>query len=294
MVAGLDRMGAAYARLLTDPCGAPLAYPVWGSQEGSLLVKSEQVYNVGVDSTNLNGLFAWCPGTISTGNFTSAIEVKTLQANTEASTGSVSGAGYTNTQIAPPGATFLTGQSSVYRPIAACIEVMYNGSEASRSGSIGGGVVAGGTWYNRVVTVDQMAAVLPHGERTPVHKTEFLWYPSGADELFQDPNDNVSAQQVDRRNSLVVTWAGLAAITGLRLKLTAIYEYKPRLNTGIAMPTPEPGSRNSMRDVLGSIASAAAGNPYVRSAASAAGAQFVRAVQYRFSQRPRIGNHIEL
>lgn len=288
--AGLDRMGLAYARLLQDPCGAPLAYPVWGSQEGSLLVKTEQIINVGVDAANLNGVFAWCPGTATTTAFATMIECKSLASNTNIQTATASGTGYTVTdlQANSPGRVFLTTQTSVYRPIAACVEVMYNGSESSRSGSIGGGCVAGGTWYNTIITADQIAALVPHGERTPVGKTEFLWYPSGSDDIFQDPSDAIASQQVERRNSIIVNWAGLAANTGLRIKLTGIYEYKPKVASGIAMPTPEAGSRNTMREVLGSIASAVAGNPYVRSAAAAAGSQFVRAVSYQLNQRPRI------
>lgn len=287
--AGLDSMGLAYARLLQDPCGAPLAYPVWGTQEGSLLVKTEQIINIGVDATNLNGVFAWSPGTSTTLAFGTMIECKSLASNTSIQT-STSGTGFTVSDLlaSSPGRTFLTSQASVYRPVAACVEVMYNGSESSRSGTIGGGCVAGGTWYYTTITVDQIASLVPHGERTPVGKTEFLWYPSSSDDLFQDPSDAIANQQVERRNSIVVNWAGLAANTGLRVKLTAIYEYKPKVASGIAMPSPEVGSRNTMREVLGAIAGAVAGNPYVRSAAAAAGSQFVRAVNYQLSQRPRM------
>jgi hypothetical protein len=289
--AGLDAMGKAYARLLLDPCGAPLAHPVWGSQEGSLLVKTEIVLNVAVDGTNLNGALLWSPGTITPTARANLVEVETLAANTAVDTSTASGTGYVVTDLGvnSPGQVFLTTQASVYRPVAACMEVMYLGSESSRSGSIGGGVVSGGTWYNTAgFTVDRLASLVPHGERTPVNKTEFLWYPSGADELFQDPVETVAAQQVDRRNSIAFNWTGIAATSGFRVKLTAVYEYKPKLATGIAMPPPDAGSRNSMRDVLGTIARTVAGNPYVRSAAMAAGHQFVRAVQYQYNQAPRI------
>jgi len=286
---GLDNLGQAYANLLLDPCGAPLAYPVWGSQEGSLLVKAESIITVANDAANLNGVFAWSPGTLTTANYASMIEAKTLNTNTVFTSNVATGTGYTVTdqKVNFPGFTFLTNQVSVYRPIAACVEVMYNGTEASRSGSIGGGVVAGGTWYAANMTVDQIAALVPHGERTPVNKTEFLWYPSGADDLFTDPSESIASQQVDRRNSIVINWANLAATTGLRLKLTAIYEYKPKVATGIAMPVPEAGSRNNMREILTYALETASSNPWVRSAAANAGAQFVRAVQYHMHQRPR-------
>lgn len=287
----LDAMAEAYKRLLLDPCGAPLAHPVWGSADGSFLIKCESLGTVGNSATELSGAVLFSPGTISATARSGLVGFTANAAGTNVNLATGVGGTVTDwtTSTFNPGVTFLSNNASVYRPVAACIEVVYAGSESSRAGMVAGGVVPGGSWFEDIaISSDKIQALVPHAERTPVNKIEFLWYPSEADSLWQDPNNAIAAQQVDRRNTLAVSWANIAASTGFRFKITAVYEYKPKTGINVAMPQVAPASRNSMADVLSAVARSA-NQPWVRSAAQQL---FVQAVQYTMTRgrdRPRIG-----
>lgn len=288
---GLDAMAEAYRRLLLDPCGAPLAHPVWGSADGSFLIKCESLGTIGNSATETSGAVLFSPGTISATARTGLVGFTATSAGGNVSLASGVGGTVTDWTLNPfnPGYTFLVNNASVYRPVAACIEVVYAGSESTRAGMVAGGVVPGGSWFEDVaISVDKIQSLVPHAERTPVNKIEFLWYPSEADSFWQDQNNSLAAQQVDRRNSLAVSWANIAANSGFRFKITAVYEYKPKTGLNVAMPQVVPASRNSMADVLSSVARSA-NQPWVRSAAQQL---FVQAVQYTMTRgrdRPRIG-----
>jgi hypothetical protein len=44
----LDKMALDYARLLLDPCNAPLSFPVYGGADGSYLVRCESFVSIGM------------------------------------------------------------------------------------------------------------------------------------------------------------------------------------------------------------------------------------------------------
>lgn len=286
----LDGPAQAYKRLLLDPCGAPMVHPIWGSVEGSFLIKCESFGNVGVSATEGNGAAFFSPGTIST---TAKSGYVGMYSTTSAgAVNLVAGTGgtvldWTNNAI-NPGYTFLAANASVYRPVAVCVELVYLGSESTRSGMVAGGVISGGAWYNQTaVSVDNVMALVPSAERTPVNKVEYIWYPSTPDSVWQDPTETVAVQQVDRRNTLAFAWSGIPVNTGFRVKTTAVYEYKPKLGLNVTTPQITAGSRNSMADVLSDITRTVMGNPWVRSAAQQT---FVQAVQYQMNRtrQPRI------
>lgn len=292
---GLDAMAEAYKRLLLDPCGAPLAYPVWGSADGSFLIKCESIGTVGFSATETNGALLFSPGTLSSTAKSSLVGFTTTGAGVDVNL--VTNVGGTVTDWTPgtfnPGVAFLGANASVVRPVAACVELVYAGSESSRAGMVAGGVIPGGAWYeNTAISADKLHALVPHAERTPVNKIEFLWYPSEADNYWQDPSSPVAAQQVDRRNSVAVSWANIPANSGFRVKLTAVYEYKPKIGINVAIPQVAPSSHNTMAEVLSDVARSIS-KPWVRSAAQQL---FVQAVQYTMTRgrdRPRI-THGEL
>lgn len=258
-----------------------------------MLFKSEQYFTVG-NAVNENGWLCWIPGTLSAGGIYDSLDGRR---NMVAGTADKSNdniawttAGVTDLRGATPGATFLDSNAAVYRPVAACIEVMWNGTEAARAGQVSGGVVAAGSLYRQTASPDGVSILVPNTDRTPVNHLEYIWYPSAADEIWTDPSTQIGDQQVDRRNALAIAWTnigdGVTASPGFRIKATCVYEYKPRVAIGITAPPPQVGSAYTVRDVLNHITSSVQ-SPWFRTGVGM-GARYVRSVMYGSNNRARL------
>lgn len=231
----LDRTQQAYYKLLVDPCNAPLAYPVFGGSDGTYLAKFEAFLTIG-DSLQ-NGYLWWSPGTDST----TARSCLVGGGAAAPSTSLVWSTGTTDYSAQEPGYVFLrtSGNVANYRAIAACAEVMTLDSELNRQGMLSVGTVSNGAVYGLDSSVDQLMPLTNSTGRMPSGKVEAVWRPSEADVMFTDPSDTVAAQQVDRRNGLLICWAGASATTkGLRVKLTLVAEWKPKRGSGLTVPSP--------------------------------------------------------
>lgn len=267
---GLDAYAKAYARLLVDPCNAPLAYPVYGGSDGSYLVRCESYYTLGnvFDQTAI--VVSWTPGGVG--------KSETAPTNNKAilSLGATSSTALTVLSAAgdsAPGAEWLRNNASAYRAVAACATVMYTGAELNRAGLVGYGCVPGaliGEKYfdDQQISAQGVLSSLPNGDKTPASSIEVVWYPSDNDSLFHNPDDSAADELLARRNAIVVSAVGLPANAGLTFKLVAVYEYKPKYGTGIVQAARTTRSSASLGDVLNFI-NAAAGNPWVRAGASA-------------------------
>lgn len=230
---GMDRMAQAYFRLLLDPCNAPLAYPVFGGSDGTYLAKFESFLSIGVGGAN--GFIWWSPGTTST----TPKSFMVAGGGTSSSVVIDWGTAVVDLAGSEPGSAFLrtAPQAASYRCIAACMEVMTLDAELSRQGQLAIGTVSNAALYGLNSSVDQLMPLCPSGGRMPDSKVEAIWRPSEGDTMFLDATDGVAAQQVERRNGILLTWAGASPSTaGLRVKFTSIVEWKPRRGTGITAP----------------------------------------------------------
>jgi hypothetical protein len=244
----------AYRALLVDPCNAPLTTPVWGS-DGSYLQKFETFLTVGTGASQTAGYIWWSPGSISATAKTALVTGVSADASTSITWASTSDKGGDS-----PGYTFLNNATARlagdYRCVAACAQVVTLVTEYNRQGYLSVGSVANSAVYGQDVSVGGLQSLLPGGGRMPSGQVEAIWVPSNVDEIWQDANDAIGAQQVDRRKGIVIAYTGVPASTAslLQIKLTMIAQWRPRANLGISQPPPAPrASGNSLSDVVSSV-----------------------------------------
>ncbi len=253
---GLDKAGLDHAKLLLDPCGAKLSHPVYSGAEGGYLIRSESFSRNFVSVGTTAGVFHWTPGAVSSND--------TELLYTDAPN---SGAGVAAATIAAaPGKAFLQN-ASMCRCVAACIKIGFTGTEGNRSGRIHYGRTSA-TLVNPgdVISVDGLAGALPYYSRTPVSEIEVLWLPNDGDQLFHDPNEAITAEARRRLSSITIAASDLPSGVGLTFRMTAIYEWQPVYNTGVAVPANSRAQSNSTLDQVINVVQRA-----MNGAASAAG-----------------------
>lgn len=241
---GLDAQALAYAKLLADPCGAMLTHPIYSGGEGGYLVRCESFFSFATGATNTAGVLHWVPGAANA----TATELM-INAAVDATTSVAIG---TSAGIQTPGRAFLTDTVAQYRCVAACARVAYQGSESTRAGRIHYGPTTGG-FLNTLESTssDGAAQGLPHYSRTPPTEIEIKWTPTDADQLMVDPNGAEVPQDRGRRGAITIAVGGLPANVGLTVRLTAIYEWQPSVNKGLAVPMESRArSRNTLDQVL--------------------------------------------
>lgn len=239
---GLDAGGAAYARLLSDPCHAPLVHPAYGGANGGLLMRSRSVFTVNSTALATAGFVHWTPGAIGT----TQSELVSAEYATTGTSGVAAGI------ATAPGKAFLAANASSYRPVAACMQVYYLGAETGRQGfvlldnTIGGLIDIGGSY-----STDLLSRTLANYSRTPGNCIEAIWKPAMGDETWIDPSVVTAAVDKDRRGSVTIAWGGMPAAVGLSIVLTGIYEWVPNPASGLASSTESrSNSQNNVRHVM--------------------------------------------
>lgn len=258
---GLDSMGAAYARLLADPCNAPLVHPTYSGVEGGYLMRADSFLTMGDNAGATSGYLQWTPSVLEPG--LSGI----LSA---ATTGGAVGAIPASVGDKTPAWTYLLANCSEVRTVAACLRVTYPGAESGRAGRIHYGQTSGGMVQSTTsYSADGVATLLPHFERTPATSVELIWKPNDADQMFSYPNVADNGKN-NKCASLSVAWAGLPAAVGLTFHMTVVYEWQPKPAMGISNPNmSRSSSANTLDHVVNYLQNQ--GFSFVRSLAMAAG-----------------------
>lgn len=243
----LDANAAAYAKLLADPCNAPVVRPIYQGGESGYTFRAESFFTIGTNALETAGVVHWTPGYVNAdftelvvGQATSASGNITVAANSSG-----------------PGRSFLVANATAARCVAACIRITYPGAESSRSGRIHYGNTNGGLIdAGQVVTADGVAQTVQNYTRTPPEMVELVWRPGVADQEFNDPSATASPNIRDRKSSLTVAFANLPAATGITIHMTAVYEWLPRTALGVANDVSGKSlSRNTLDDVLDYLSS---------------------------------------
>jgi len=227
-----------YARLLADPCNAELVHPPYlGGHEGYLMRFETNVTLNGGASTN--GKVVLVPSAITNGNFAGTEYVGSFNySDAVAETASAISA-YGTAANAPlqPGYTFLSGQGASYRPVAACMQLLYVGKETDRAGefSLGSGTAYALESYDSVANLKNAAAI---HKRTPDGVAEVRWTPTEADQRWRrvdkyngsaiDVAQNTDWEtQFGSAGAVFGTWTGLTAGTGVKVRCVVVYEWRP-------------------------------------------------------------------
>lgn len=177
----LDKDAAQYAALLANPIGANLVHPIYAGGDGGYLFRADSTFVVGYEAGATCGYAQWTPGAVGPTGSDIVYGSSTL-ANAAVTATNIGGAN------GSPGYTFLTGNSSGARVVAACMQLAYVGSEQTRAGRIHYGQTTGGLIdAGDTPTVDGVAGSLPNWERTPQDVIQLNLRPGVGETIFQDP-----------------------------------------------------------------------------------------------------------
>lgn len=211
-------------RMLHDPCYATLAESAYRGRAGIV--------------SRFTGV-----STYTAGGFTAAAFVW----NPAATAGTQFAVAASNTVATPsydqvmPGQAYLFTTAETWRVIGMCVDIDYVGTELNRSGMIYGGIVpADQVAAGVATTVDQIKVLLSNTTRTPDKELAQMWFPGIGNEQYVGVSTGVSFQ--DSNNSLVLCFENMPAGLQIRLRVTTIYEWLPKVNTGIIMPSAVSGS----------------------------------------------------
>jgi len=248
--ARFDQAALDYLKLLQDPCSGPLVHPVMPGAGGGQIARFESFLTLG-DGTN-DTAFAvhWTPNAmgIVSGNTACAT---VLQATTRPSSVVATPSVMSDYSTYTPGYNWLRSNASAVRCIAACMQIYTNASEMNRSGFISTGV----TTNSLIVSTDQTSPIairpnLPVMVRAPESVMETLWSPTPFDANFIDPVV-AAASPIGGCGAITACGTGLAVGTGVTIKLTAVYEYQPSQNTGMAATVKKSvETNNTFNDVM--------------------------------------------
>jgi hypothetical protein len=250
MLKGLDEAAAAWARLLDDPCAALLAPPCYptGSGGGTLVrVEADYVYGGGANTAAAvlftPALMGTNPGSVQDVSMSGFVAVTDATSTAWNST---------DLFAFQPGSS--TGaQWSGVRPVAACVQMYWPGSELNRQGIVSLGNVSAGLLESTPTTVSFLRTLSQNVQRTPEGMVEIKWRPGEADNQFLNPNAPPATNAtLAGHNSILVTWAGIPVSTGMRFRAVVVYEVQFNTGTGfVVQPQVRSGSRYSVNDILG-------------------------------------------
>ena len=243
---GMDNMAVEYVKLLLDPCAGPLVRSVLPGSGSSYVGRYETDVIFNGAATDVGSLGWFCPGAISSsglavGNF-SPITSDTTQYTPVAQP---AGSGY------QPGYSYLSGGSHSARCIAACIQLMWPGSEQSRAGIVAVGQSTLAT-INGSVSTGQARSYANKVCRTPNGVIEAKLVPNSASENWVDPGAANTAQVVGGMPALFWSCAGFPAATGIRVRFVAVYEWVPAENL-FGVSASNPATARSSTTSLGSV-----------------------------------------
>lgn len=264
----LDSQAVAYRNLLLDPCNANFAHPVYAGGTGGILCRFTSTVLMGNLPGETGFIFHWTPGCMTTGQDEITV---TGFANPSLPTVAVGNFG-------SPGKDFLPVNATNFRCVSACATLTYVGSELNRSGSVWFGQTVGqlcniGTAY---VGID-MPKSLPKNIRTPDSSVDVIWRPGTSDEDYSTPQDSFADDPTnkDDRGAITIVATGLPPAVGLQIRLTAVYEYQPRYNTGMTIAAnARSTSNNTLNQVLNTISDHAWSR--IGSAAEALGTRLIK------------------
>jgi len=275
----LDDLGVAYGRLLADPCNAPVVRAPYPGGGGGFIARFELDGVWGYGATETGMALVFTPGALQLASGTSVLNAVCYNVSPYTTDTTTS---YFTTNSDAPGRTFLLANSSGYRPVAACLEAYWPGTEQNRQGFLGVGSVPLSVQNAVSATPAQLRGAADLVTRMPDGKASINWRPLSDDENFRDPNtNNTTLGHFDEFGQVWVVATNLPVSTGIRVRMVMVVEWLPNRSIGMSgtSTSGEPVSRNSVRDVLGALDRAGRWTVGVAEGAMAATSSMVAAGQ---------------
>lgn len=253
---GLDMAAKRYAQLLRDPCNGPLVRPVYSTESSYLIrVESDGVFHNAVGVTGGGGYF--CPALLSTSATGTKGSVAFFDSTSDSSAASLQ----LTLDGRQPGYTFFNGLSNAIRPVAACVQLSYDGAEQLRGGSFGLGQ---STWeaFNPAGTPISTTTYALRNNSTVVGRmppgiAEMRMVPDPSQTQYGDPARTGIFANDTQSPALFWSVTGLPANTGVRVRFVCVYEWRPSNSLGIRSNVGSPASASTIQQVLMSLGDSA-------------------------------------
>lgn len=215
----LDAKAQAAARMLADPCNAPLSEACYRGDAGyrSRFVSN---FSLGTGAGQTAAAVVFIP-TQNTFAFV------TTPTSATAGTWSVT---------AGPGSPFLTTNASAIRSLGACVSATPLSPNLSTSGQVYSTICSisalqGTAISGATVTIDNLLVLCnKYGKISIDEPMETKWIPASGDEEYVTPTGSADVSDV---NCVLMIFVGFPAATGIVCRFTNIIEWKPASTIGI-------------------------------------------------------------
>jgi len=235
----LDRRAIEYAKLLSDPCNGPLVHGLANDWFGGILSRVEFDFVANQSGTETGSFGVYVPGLNQL--WSSGVAIVS-----------------DSTPLTPTvGAVFPFISSSTvgtYRCLSACLQLMYPGAELNRSGVIAMGNFVSGDVLDLpgTLTTGYLRSACQYSQRMPAGTAALSWRPTAQDLNFVAANaGDLSSNALETKHGAIAfSTAGGPAGVGVRVRVVAVYEWRPPANFGINTGNRFPSSNNTLAQVL--------------------------------------------
>lgn len=224
MASAMSVVAHNHYRMLRDPCHATLGESAYPGRAGL--------------TSRFTGITTYSGGTDTAFYASYAMSALAQASGTAASSATSFIPVY---GIGLPGQSYMIANADSYRVIGACISMEYTGTELNRSGIIYGGVLPASTIPAGVATsIDALKVLLSSETRTPDTRTlEINWFPGTNDSEYVKTTDAV---YTDSHNNVTIAMESMPAGVQMKVRVTVIIEWLPKISLGMSMPSPVAGT----------------------------------------------------
>jgi len=244
---GLDAAAVRYYRMLSDPCFAPVAHPVYAGGDGGLLARFESEFTLANGPADTCSIVGFVPGFLASAVFQNAVTLPSdMTSSLMIANGTLS-----------PGYAFLQSAASAVRCVSACMQIAWPGSELNRQGQVTMGQCSGALLSQAITVPTSVSAIRPLCHlrtRMPADMCEVKWRPTIGDAEWKDPSSLGTTTDANHKGGLIATVSNLPAGTGVRVRFIATYEWQPKVNQGMASAFDATDhSSNTLDDVINAL-----------------------------------------
>lgn len=212
----LDEPAQCWAKLLNDPCNAPLCESPYPGQKGYM--------------TRFSGVVTQSVGAGNTGVFFKVSPQGCFIAQGATASGATT---FTPTNVSNtfPGYNFLFSNSNQVRCVAGCVQAWSSLSPLNITGNVHAGVVNTSAIDVAGQSLDALSQLAAASGKLTAEMVELKWRPGPVDEEYA-PIGSGTFDLTDT-NSVFYAFTGLSSSDVITFKVTFVYEWIPKANLGI-------------------------------------------------------------